>query len=110
MMLIVVPPKRVDLLLRVLERREPMDVQTLLSKPTIEGFDRGVVGRLAASAEVEDHAVGVRPQVHRGTDELGPIVAVDALRQSAFEAQTLERGDDITEVIGSTEKRFFFTA
>jgi hypothetical protein len=30
MVLIVVPPKRVDLLLRVLDKREPMDVQTLL--------------------------------------------------------------------------------
>jgi hypothetical protein len=53
MMLIVVPPKRIDLVLCVLERREPVHVQTLLSEPAIEGFDRGVVRRLAASAEVE---------------------------------------------------------
>jgi hypothetical protein len=95
MMLIVVPPKRVDLLLRVLERREPMDVQALLSKPAIEGFDRGVVRRLAAAAEVEDDAVGVRPEVHRGADELGAVVAVDPLWQSALESHALERGGDL---------------
>ena len=57
MMLIVVPPKGIDLLLRVVQRREPVHIQTLLSKPTIEGFNRRVVGRFAAPAEVEDDAV-----------------------------------------------------
>src|SRR5215216_1938683 len=95
MMLIVVPPKRIDLLLRVLERREPVHVQTLLSEPTVEGFDRGVVGRFAATTEVQDDAVGVRPEVHRGTDELRSVVAVNALRHSSLETQALERGRDI---------------
>ena len=50
MILIVVPPKRVDLLLRVLERREPMHVQTFLPEPPVERFDGGVVRGLAAPA------------------------------------------------------------
>ena len=43
MMLIVVPPKCVDLLLRVVERGEPVHVQTLFAEPAVEGFDRRVV-------------------------------------------------------------------
>ena len=95
MILIVVPSKRVDLLLRVLQRRKPVHVQTLFAEPAVEGFDRRVVGRLAAPTEVQDHAVRVRPEIHRGADELGAVVAVDPLRQSALEAQPLERGRDI---------------
>src|SRR5687767_14739233 len=95
MVLIVVPPERVDLLLRIVQRREPVYVHTFFAKPPIEGLDRGIVRRFATSTEVEDHGVRVRPQVHGGADELRPVVAVDALRQSSLEAQSLERGDDI---------------
>ena len=72
-----------------------MDVQTLFAKPAIEGFDRGVVRRLPAATEVEDDAVGVRSPVHRGADELGPVVAVDPLWQSALESEPPECGGDI---------------
>src|SRR5215467_4438709 len=94
-MLIVVPPKRIDLLLRVVHRRKPMHVQTLFAEPSVERFDGRVVGRFASTTEVEDDPFGVRPEIHRGTDELGTVVAVDALRQSALEAESLERGDDV---------------
>ena len=40
--------------------------------------------------------VGVRPQVHGSTDELGAVVAVDAFRQTPLEAQPLECGDHVT--------------
>src|SRR5690349_11599924 len=95
MMLIVIPPKRIDLLLRIVDRREPMHVQTFLAESAIERFDGCIVRRLASTTKVKDHTIGVRPQVHRCADELGAVVAVDSLRQSAFEAQPLERGDDI---------------
>ena len=109
MMLIVVPPKRIDLLLRVLERREPVHVQTFFAEPSIKRFDGGVVGRLATAAEVEDHAVGVRPQVHRGTHELGAVVAVDPLRQSALEPQPLQCGGDIlaAEALTDVDRQAF---
>ena len=94
-MLIVIPPKRVDLLLRVINRREPMHVQTLFAESSVERFDGRVVGRLTAATEVEDDAVRVGSQIHRGADELGAVVAVDALRQAALEAQALERGHDV---------------
>jgi hypothetical protein len=63
MMLIIVPPKCVDVLLRVVDRREPMYIQTFFAESSVEGFDRGIVGRLATTTEVENDAVGVRPQI-----------------------------------------------
>jgi len=59
MMLIVVRSKRVDLLLRVLQRLKPVDVQTLLAEATIEGFDGRVVRRFAAPAEIQNDGVRV---------------------------------------------------
>ena len=50
MILIVVPPKRVDLLLRVLERREPMHVQTFLPEPPVERFVGGILPLQGRSA------------------------------------------------------------
>lgn len=91
-MLIVVPPKRVDLLLRVVQRREPVHVQTLFAKSSVERFDRGVVGQFAATTEVLDDTVGVRPQVRRGATTA--VVAVDPLRRAACKAKALERGDN----------------
>ena len=73
-----------------------MHVQAFFAEPAVERLNRGIVGRLAPPTEVEDDAVGVHPQVHRRADELRAVVAVDALRQSAFEAQTFERADDIS--------------
>ena len=51
-----------------------MHVQTLLPKPAIEGFDRGVVRGLAPPAEVQDDLGRVRPQVHRGAHEFRAVV------------------------------------
>jgi hypothetical protein len=53
MMLIVVPSKRVDLLLGVLQRLEPMDIEALLAEVPVERFDRGVIRRLAAPTEIK---------------------------------------------------------
>ena len=82
-MLILVPPKGIDFLLRVLQQREPAHVQALLPKPAVEGFDRG-------------------PEVNRGADELGAVVAVDPLRQPALEAQALEGGGDVGVALSCT--------
>jgi len=56
--LIIVPPKRIDLLQRVLQPRAPVDVKTLLAEPAVERFDRGVVRPLAPTTEVEADAMG----------------------------------------------------
>jgi hypothetical protein len=52
--LIVVPPKRIDLLLRIVDRVEPMHVQALFAEPAVERLDRVIVSRLAPATEVED--------------------------------------------------------
>src|SRR5207245_10073958 len=90
MMLIIVLSPRLDFLFGIFQRQKPVDVETLRSKPSVEGFDRGVVGRLAPTTEVEGHLIRVRPEVHRGAHELAPVVAVDPLRQAAVTAQSLE--------------------
>jgi hypothetical protein len=40
MMLIVVPSKRVDFLLRILQRLKPVDVEALFAEAPVEGLDR----------------------------------------------------------------------
>jgi len=71
MLLIVVPPKTVSLLLRVVERREPMHVQTLL-EPSVEGFDRRGVGRLPSTT---DRLTAERNQHLDRTIEHSPVAA-----------------------------------
>src|SRR5262249_56752860 len=94
MLLIVVPPKRIDLLLR-LNGCEPMDIQTLLAEASVERLDRRVVRRLATATEVQHDAVGVRPQIHGSADRLCPVVTVDAPRQAPLKPQALEGRDDV---------------
>ena len=60
---IVVPPPPLDFLPSILQRQEPAFVQTLFTKPGVEGLDHSVVSRLAWPAEVQLHAVQVRPLV-----------------------------------------------
>ena len=91
----IVPPKRIDLLLRVLQGREPLHVHAVETLPRIEGLDHGIVRRRAAPTEIEDHATGARPEVHRRIDELRAVVAVNTLRHTAFESESLTRGGDI---------------
>src|SRR5260221_7008507 len=95
MVLIVVPSKRIDLLRRVLKRREPVHVQTLLSEPPVERFDRGIVGRLSPTTEIQDDLVRIRPEIHRRADKFGAVVAVDPLRQSTRKTEPLEGGRDV---------------
>src|SRR4029453_2620526 len=77
MMLIVVPPKSVDLLLGVLERREPVDVQAFFPKATVERFNGRVVGRLTPTTEVQDGAVGAHRAMAALTNRV-PLSAVIA--------------------------------
>jgi hypothetical protein len=51
--LIVVLTPILQLFLGVGKGQEPMGVQTLRSEATVEGFDEGVVGRLARRARPE---------------------------------------------------------
>jgi len=70
-------------------RFEPVSVQTLLSEPSIEGFHDSVVGRFAATTEVEGDFIGVGPQIHLSTSKLGPVVAGNPLWQSTVILQMI---------------------
>jgi hypothetical protein len=54
-----------------------MHVQALGAEASVEGFDKGVVGRLAGPAEVERDAVGVGPQIEIARDELCTLIDTD---------------------------------
>ena len=64
-MFVVVRPPAAELLLCVLQGQEPVFVQALGSKPTVEGFDQGVVRRLVRTTEVKLDAVGAPQGVSR---------------------------------------------
>jgi hypothetical protein len=73
-----------------------MDVQTFFADASVERFDRCIVRRFAPSTEIQNDAVRIRPNVHRRAHKLRSVVTVDALRQTAFKAQALERGHRIS--------------
>jgi hypothetical protein len=72
-MLIVVPPKRIDLLLRIRDRGEPMHVQAFFAEPSVERLDRRVVGRLAPATEFENDTILVGPKIDRRADDFLPF-------------------------------------
>jgi hypothetical protein len=77
--LIVMPPPRLDLALRVRQRQEPVRVEAFVAQTAVERLYKGVVGRLAEPAEVERDAVLVGPAVERLGGELWPIIDPDRL-------------------------------
>jgi hypothetical protein len=62
MMLIEVPPKFIDLLLRVVQRREPMHVQAFFAESAVEGFNGGIVRRLAALERLRLQVLRLTPR------------------------------------------------
>jgi hypothetical protein len=86
--LIVVAAPRFDLGPSVGQRQEPVRIQTLVARATIERFYKGIVGRLARAAEVQRDAVLVRPAVECLRDELGAAVDPDRFRSAAKRGDT----------------------
>ena len=94
-MFVVVRPPAAELLLCVLQGQEPVFVQALGSKPTVEGFDQGVVRRLARTTEVKLDAVGVSPLIQRLRGEFGSIVHADRFGQPALGADLHQHASDV---------------
>jgi hypothetical protein len=57
-----------------IERQEPVLVQTLVAKPTIERLNERIIRWLSWPAEVELHAVEVSPQIQAPRNELRTVV------------------------------------
>src|SRR5665647_2332013 len=64
----------------VVKGEEPVRVQTLRAETSVEGFDEGIVSRLARPAEVERDAIDVGPQIEVAGDEFRSLIDTDGLR------------------------------
>ena len=65
---------------RVVNRFEPVDVETFVPERAVEGLDEGIVGWLAGSAEVELHTVVMGPEIHHPPGEFATVVDEHARR------------------------------
>ena len=87
--------KQPDFFFRILERKEPIDVQALIAKATVEGFDERIIRWFSGTREVQRHLVVVSPLVKRLRNEFAAVVDLDSLRHHT--AQLLDpfhHGDD----------------
>src|SRR3990167_3835374 len=79
---VVVLPPGLNEAPRLFEGGEPMLVQTLVPKPTIEALDIAVLGRLARVDEVRLDPRAIPPGPHGTPRELRPVVDGDRLGQA----------------------------
>ena len=63
--LIVVDAPGFDLRFRIFDRRELVDVQTLVSEPSVKRFDEGIFHGFARANEIQLHAALIGPVFER---------------------------------------------
>ena len=73
-----------DRLPRVSEGEKPILIQALLAQSTIEALDESIVCWLTWPAELELHAVTVRPIIEHLGNEFAAIVDLDRLWQAVL--------------------------
>jgi hypothetical protein len=93
--LVVVLPPGLDLGPGVCQGQEPVRVQALIAKPSIERLHEGVVGRLARAAEVQRDGVLIGPAVECLGDELRTVVDPDRSWCPADHCGPRHRVDDL---------------
>ncbi len=71
--IVIIPPSFCHGLCFI-ERQEPVLVQTLVAKPTIERLNERIIRWLSWPAEVELHAIEVRLQIQSPRNELRSVV------------------------------------
>jgi hypothetical protein len=98
--LVVVSAPSLQLFGRIRKRQELVCVQALGPEAPVEGFDEGVVRRLAGPAEVQGDAVGIGPQVQVPGDELGPLIDPDGLRIAQPAAGPVQGLDHVFRPVG----------
>jgi hypothetical protein len=77
---VVVAPPSLDLFLSILQAQKSVLIQAFLPETAVERFDEGVIRGLPRPGKVQDHAMGVGPQVDFLGDKLRAVVQPDALR------------------------------
>ena len=92
--LIVVDPPRFDLLLGLLDRMKPVQVQTFFPELSVEALDVRILHRLARTDKVQFHPVAMSPFVQGTTAELRSIVHRDDLGLDALIRQSVQDLDD----------------
>src|SRR6185312_6259969 len=91
-LLIVMFTELCQLLPRVVQRREPLHVQTLVPQSTVETLDESVLHWTTWPNETQLYVVGHCPSFQRPTRKLAPIVHRDALWQTtSFLPRTFQR-------------------
>jgi hypothetical protein len=82
-LVIVMLAKLPELVPRILQRREPLHIQTLVSQTAIETLDESVLHRMAWPNKAQLHVIGNGPSLQRTTGKFTAIVHGNALRQTA---------------------------
>src|SRR5687767_7170720 len=92
--LIVIDSPGFDLRLRICDRRELVDVQTLVTEPPVERLDEGVFHGLSGANEVELHAALIRPVLECPRHEFRSVIDGDRSRSRAAGENPIEGGAD----------------
>jgi hypothetical protein len=87
---LVLDPPRLDCLLRLLQRREPVLVEASGSEVAVESPGEGVFGGLAGAGELRVDPVPVRPGVERLREELRSVVDRQPCRRPARRTHPLQ--------------------
>jgi hypothetical protein len=72
--LAAIPPPFLRFFPGILQTYKSVLIQTLQSKPSVEGLDISVVCGLAGPDEVKPHMIPVRPEIDILRDELGAVI------------------------------------
>ena len=84
----------------IVKAHEPVGVEAFGAELAVEGFDEGIVGRLAGAGEVEDDALVIGPQIEIAGDEFRALIDTDRLRIAGFTADPFQCLNDVLAAIG----------
>ena len=72
-----------------------MDIQALVPQRSVEGFDEGVIGRLARSREIDPRSMVISPQVDKLAGKLCTIVSEQIFWCASQSNEPVENLDDV---------------
>ena len=78
-------------LLDLRQLREPMRIQTLCPKRSVERFYERIIRRFSRPGKHHLHSILLCPQIHRPAGKLASIVIVKKLRNSALDFNPVQR-------------------